>query len=186
MSYWGTIVSAAIGAFLANFAAEYVRSLTRFAQRIEAERDEDLEYILDTVREVLDNSIKYWTHDAKDLGVDDLILSEFIVAGQYILTHRIELLFEESPKARDDSFDEVRDFMTAATEGDFNNPAADFMNPERTANSNKLRGMISAAETLRHGVRTRRRRLPRKHFAFLRRRHRKSRPTAPSAPPNGG
>ncbi len=78
------------------------------------------------------------------------------------LSYRVDLLFRECPAERDCSLDEVRDFMTAATGGDF-------LSPERKADARKLRDIIFTAESLRHGVRVRRRKLPRKHFLVPRR-----------------
>lgn len=115
-----TLFAAGVGAFFANFIAEFMKSLVRKSQNIELARDDDLSTLLKWVDEMQVLATEYWTKSGQDLGSEEPVLRARIVARQQNTLDIVAHLFNGDPKRVCD-VDFTR-FMDAVGGGDFGEP----------------------------------------------------------------
>lgn len=114
---YGTVLAAGIGAFIANFAAEWIKALVRKSQLVEVNRDQDLASLLKSVEELQTIAEEFWSKSAADLGVRDAILRAKIISKQTHVLNLVASLFTGPLKYDcDAAFTPV---MTALSGGDF-------------------------------------------------------------------
>lgn len=129
---WSTLASAFVGAALATLGGEAVRSLIRRGQRTTAIRDTDLIEILETIDDLRDDGVTFWSKDAALLGDSFEILKSRIVANQHYLNRTVAKLFTGDAKISCDLA--VIHLMKALSGGQFDDP-------ERLASSKNLKGI---------------------------------------------
>ena len=154
---FGTILAAAVGAFFANFVAEFVKSLVRKGQLREQNRDEDLKAILRTVDDLQALCETYWSAAAEAHGDREIVLRAHIVSKQqYVLSLVASLLTSKTGKYdADAAFTDVANAMTG---GDFGEPA-------RGAEGGRLTEIFNKCLQFRHLVERKRRALKRSFLA---------------------
>jgi hypothetical protein len=113
-------LAAGIGAFIASFAAEFVKGRSRKSQSVEAARDEDLARILRMVTELEALATEYWTVSGPSLAGKEILLRAQIVARQQHLLELVADLFSGQSKRECDVV--VTDLLDAIGGGAFGDP----------------------------------------------------------------
>ena len=121
-------MAAGVGAFIANFAAEFVKGRVRKSQSVESARDEDLGRLLRMVSDLEELATEYWTASGPSLGSNEILLRAKIVARQQHLLELIAHMFTGQPKRECDVV--VTDLLDAIGGDDFGVPDRD-AHPER-------------------------------------------------------
>lgn len=152
----GIAMSAAVGTMFGLFATEWVSSVVRKHQRHEKARDDDVEEIISTIESVRALVDEYWTNTPADLAARESVLNGRIVGGLHHLNLLIAGLFT-GPAKRECDLCAFR-FSDAAGGGAFGVP-------DRLAEPARLSAVHSAALTLKHRVKTERRKLKYKPLA---------------------
>lgn len=146
-----TLLSALIGAFGANFAAEYVKSFVRKNQKVELERDtrqKEIERVISLLQEYGE---RYWSSSPADLGKQDQILQSRILSYQTYLGAQITRLFSgESKRDCDIILTRLIKALSAGEFGDIN----------RMSSSTNLTEIHTHALMLRDTVSSNRLKLP--------------------------
>jgi len=112
-----TVVSALIGAFVANFAAEFVKSHVRKNQKTESDRDAILTEIEDTILRLQEYGERFWAVDASELGNDNAVLQARIKGNQHYLSESVSALFSSNDKRECDI--EIVKLLNALSGGEF-------------------------------------------------------------------
>jgi hypothetical protein len=151
-----TIFAAGVGAFIAHFAAEYAKAVGRKSQSAEQIRDEDLDEILVTTRELQELAVAFWGKGCADLGQDAFDIKAKIVARQHhVLTVVARLFSEASKRDCDASFTYLMD----AVSGD------NFDDPDRPPSPERFSTIYLNTLNFCHTVKVSRRKIPRGWFA---------------------
>lgn len=151
-SLFQTLLAAGVGALIANFGAEFVKSLVRRRQTEELSKDEDLAAILTSVDELQELAIEFWSSTAKQLGDRNQLLRAHILAKQQHVLHLIAHLFTGNSKRKCDvKFTAV---ITAVAGGDFDTPT-------RSKDLMRLSSVLKSCLAFRHLAQRCRRLLPR-------------------------
>tara|TARA_R110002020_G_scaffold10801_22_gene41092 strand:- start:16543 stop:16971 length:429 start_codon:yes stop_codon:yes gene_type:complete len=138
------------------FATEWVSGVVRRHQRHEKARDDDVDEIIATIDAVRTLADEYWSTSPSELGARESILDGRIVGGLHHINLLIAGLFT-GPAKRECDVAAFR-FSDASASGDFGDP-------DRQAEPARLSSVHSAALTLKHLVRTQRRKLKYKTLA---------------------
>ncbi len=151
-----TAVSAAAGTVFGLLATELVSSLVRKQQRHEKSRDDDQDEIVATIDAVRTLADDYWTKSQEELGHTEAVLRGRIVGGIHHINLLISGLFSGDAKRSCDVA--AFKFSDAAGGGTFGNPG-------RSSEPDRLTSIHSAALTLKHLVKSERRKLRYKPLA---------------------
>ncbi|QNQ62421.1 hypothetical protein IB024_01280 [Brucella sp. 6810] len=155
-SFIYTVFAAGVGALVANFIPELIKSFSRKGQVTEANHDDDLKEILKSVSEIQELSEKFWLASDEELGKDCAVLRARILSRQqYVLGLVASLLKGEDKRSCDYQFTSV---MNAASGGDF-------MEPDRPPEPGRLIAIHKECLQFCHAIKAARRNLPRSILA---------------------
>lgn len=151
---WTAIFAALIGAFGANFASEYVKSLVRKSQTLEIERDELLIQIETSLDEMLEAAEDLWAYDAsdKELGEEIILRAKIVGHQHYLLVGIAALLTGNSKRECDVKLTKLFDAISGG----------DFGSSNREKSEKNLVDVNIYIRELKHLTRKSRKSLPRK------------------------
>ena len=153
---WSTIFAAGVGALIANFLAEFIKSLVRRSQLGENQRDQDLQAIISLADALRDDAQRYWLSGADHLGDDEIIISARIVAAQQSINDLLATLLKAPGKYQCDVL--MVNLQDAVSGGDFGVST-------RQREAERLMSIHHTATMFKHEATRQRRLLPRNWLA---------------------